>query len=74
MDFFVFGKADMNFVAKQIKSKGTILHFNLTFIKLFNRLGIRVTGGSNIPRENILDDPVGESKALLQHNTLKFVF
>lgn len=60
----------MNFVAKQVKGKGTILHFNFTFIKLFNRLGIRVTGGSNITREDIIDDPVDESKVLLQHNRL----
>lgn len=41
-----------------------------TFIKLFNRLGIRVTGGSNITREDICQGPAEEERLLLLQNTV----
>lgn len=37
-----------------------------TFIKLQNRLGVGVTGGANVTREDVLQDPAEEEKLLLQ--------
>lgn len=43
-----------------------------TFIKLLNRLGVGVTGSSNVTREDVSQDPARDGRLLLQSVSLSY--